>query len=73
MNEEKSLKLWKIKRETRFDKVDISTWVRRKEFKALTEDKHCFGKTIEGIKPEQMTDDEYMEFIKPLPDTKLRL
>lgn len=47
--------------------------VRRKEFNKLTKDKNCFGRITKGIRTMIMTDDEYMEWIKPLPKTKLRL
>jgi len=73
MNKEKSLKIWRIDRENRRNKKIIAPWVRRKEFYKLTRDKKCFGKVIEGIKPELMSDEEYMNFVKPLPESKLRL
>ncbi len=73
MSPEKSLRLWRIKKENRADKKQFGTWIRRKEFIAMTKDKNCFGKITKGIEPERMTDDEYAEFIKGKPETKLML
>lgn len=73
MDKGKSLRFWKLNKENRMNRKVICEWVRRREFKQLTKDKNCFGRITLGIKPEQMTDDRYMDWIKLLPKATLRL
>ena len=62
-----------INKENRHNKRKICEWADRKEFNKATKEKNCFGKTTEGIKPELMTDDEYMEFISQFESRPLVL
>ena len=78
MNKNKSLSLWKIRKENRYNKCfipikHITTWANRKEFNKLTKDRNCFGRIIKGIKPELMNDYEYIKFISKLESRPLVL
>ena len=71
MNKERSLKYWRIRRENK--RTIVGEWVRRKEFKELTKDKHCFGHTIKGIEPAKMSEEEYDLWVEKLMKVKMKL
>ena len=73
METRKSLRFWKIKKERKLFNKLVTPVVNRKVFIKLTNDKNHFGRITKGIKPELMSDKEYMDWIKPLPKAKLVL
>ena len=67
----KKERIYYIKRENRANKKLITPVMNRKDFRALTADKNCFGKITPGIKPEEMSDAEYDIWIHSKPEGKL--
>jgi hypothetical protein len=71
MDKEKSMKVWLINRENRYNKREVAKWAARKTFYKACEQRNCFGKIIEGAHPETMSDAEYDAWIKQFAEVRM--